>query len=75
MALRGTNQDSGRHYNRRIVLETIRQHGPIARKGDIIGRIDRASAHPRSRLTEIAAATTELLGVGMATPAISMSRR
>jgi predicted NBD/HSP70 family sugar kinase len=31
MALRGTNQESGRPYNRRIVLETIRLHGPIAR--------------------------------------------
>jgi len=31
MALRGTNQESGRPYNRRIVLETIRVHGPIAR--------------------------------------------
>src|SRR6478752_6376629 len=31
MALRGTNQETGRPYNRRIVLETIRLHGPIAR--------------------------------------------
>ncbi|MGE0004049.1 MAG: ROK family protein [Parvibaculaceae bacterium] len=31
MALRGTNQESGRPYNRKIVLETIRLHGPIAR--------------------------------------------
>ena len=31
MALRGTNQESGRPYNRRIVLETIRTRGPIAR--------------------------------------------
>ncbi|MBI2717432.1 MAG: ROK family transcriptional regulator [Rhizobiales bacterium] len=34
MALKGTNQEFGRPYNRRIVLETIRLHGPIAR-GDI----------------------------------------
>ncbi|TPK74605.1 ROK family transcriptional regulator [Mesorhizobium sp. B2-4-15] len=34
MALRGTNQEFGRPYNRRIVLESIRRHGPIAR-GDI----------------------------------------
>jgi predicted NBD/HSP70 family sugar kinase len=31
MALRGTNQEFGRPYNRRIVLEAIRLHGPIAR--------------------------------------------
>lgn len=31
MALRGTNQEFGRPYNRRIVLETIRVHGPITR--------------------------------------------
>lgn len=31
MVLRGTNQESGRPYNRRIVLEAIRLHGPIAR--------------------------------------------
>ncbi|MDG4852074.1 MULTISPECIES: ROK family transcriptional regulator [unclassified Mesorhizobium] len=34
MALRGTNQEFGRPYNRRIVLESIRRFGPIAR-GDI----------------------------------------
>ncbi|BCG95000.1 ROK family transcriptional regulator [Mesorhizobium sp. 131-2-1] len=34
MALRGTNQEFGRPYNRRIVLESIRLNGPIAR-GDI----------------------------------------
>lgn len=38
MALRGTNQESGRPYNRRIVLETIRLHGPIAR-GEIARRV------------------------------------
>ena len=38
MGLKGTNQEFGRPYNRRIVLETIRQHGPIAR-GDIAGRV------------------------------------
>jgi predicted NBD/HSP70 family sugar kinase len=38
MALKGTNQESGRPYNRRIVLETIRLHGPIAR-GDIARRV------------------------------------
>lgn len=31
MALRGTNQELGRPYNRRIVLEAIRLRGPIAR--------------------------------------------
>jgi predicted NBD/HSP70 family sugar kinase/predicted transcriptional regulator len=38
MALKGTNQEFGRPYNRRIVLEIIRQHGPIAR-ADIAGRV------------------------------------
>ncbi len=38
MALKGTNQEFGRPYNRRIVLEAIRQHGPIAR-GDIAERV------------------------------------
>ena len=38
MALKGTNQEFGRPYNRRIVLETIRLHGPIAR-GDIARRV------------------------------------
>jgi predicted NBD/HSP70 family sugar kinase len=38
MALKGTNQEFGRPYNRRIVLETIRQHGPVAR-ADIAGRV------------------------------------
>ncbi len=33
MALRGTNQEFGRPYNRRIVLETIRLHAPISRAG------------------------------------------
>ncbi|MDF0603973.1 winged helix-turn-helix transcriptional regulator, partial [Psychromarinibacter sp. C21-152] len=31
MTLRGTNQELGRPLNRRIVLETIRQKGPITR--------------------------------------------
>ncbi len=31
MALRGTNQESGRHFNRRIVLESVRLKGPITR--------------------------------------------
>ena len=38
MALRGTNQEFGRPYNRRIVLETIRLYGPITR-ADIAGRV------------------------------------
>ena len=38
MSLKGTNQEFGRPYNRRIVLETIRQHGPIER-GDIARRV------------------------------------
>ena len=29
--LKGTNQEFGRPYNRRIVLEAIRQHGPVER--------------------------------------------
>lgn len=33
MSLKGTNQEFGRPYNRRIVLEAIRQHGPIERAG------------------------------------------
>lgn len=31
MVLKGTNQEFGRPYNRRVVLEAIRQHGPISR--------------------------------------------
>jgi predicted NBD/HSP70 family sugar kinase len=31
MALKGTNQEYGRPYNRRLVLETIRQLAPVAR--------------------------------------------
>jgi predicted NBD/HSP70 family sugar kinase len=38
MALRGTNQESGRPYNRRIVLESIRLHGPTTR-ADIAGGV------------------------------------
>ena len=38
MALKGTNQEFGRPYNRRIVLETIRVQGPIAR-GEIAKRV------------------------------------
>lgn len=38
MALRGTNQEFGRPYNRRIVLEAIRLDGPVAR-GDIARRV------------------------------------
>ena len=38
MALRGTNQELGKPYNRRIVLELIRLQGPIARN-DIAKRI------------------------------------
>ena len=38
MTLKGTNQESGRPYNRRTVLEAIRLHGPIAR-GDIAKRV------------------------------------
>jgi predicted NBD/HSP70 family sugar kinase len=38
VALKGTNQEFGRPYNRRIVLETIRLHGPIAR-ADIARRV------------------------------------
>ena len=37
-SLKGTNQESGRPYNRRIVLEAIRQHGPIER-ADIASRV------------------------------------
>lgn len=38
MGLRGTNQESARPYNRRIVLETIRLHGPTTR-ADIAERV------------------------------------
>lgn len=38
MALRGTNQEFGRPYNRRIVLETIRLEAPIAR-GEIARKV------------------------------------
>lgn len=38
MVLKGTNQEFGRPYNRRIVLETIRQYGPVAR-ADIARRV------------------------------------
>ncbi len=38
MALRGTNQEFGRPYNRRIVLETIRLGGPLTR-ADIAKRV------------------------------------
>ena len=31
MALKGTNQEYGRPYNRRLVLETIRLLAPVAR--------------------------------------------
>ena len=38
VSLRGTNQEFGRPYNRRIVLEAIRLHGPIER-ADIARRV------------------------------------
>jgi len=38
VALRGTNQEFGRPYNRRIVLESIRLNGPTTR-GDIAKRV------------------------------------
>lgn len=38
MVLRGTNQEFGRPYNRRIVLETVRLHAPISR-GEIAKRV------------------------------------
>ena len=38
MTLRGTNQEYGRPYNRRIVLESIRLHGPTTRN-DIARRV------------------------------------
>jgi len=38
VALRGTNQEFGRPYNRRIVLESIRLHGPVTR-GEIARRV------------------------------------
>ena len=31
MALRGTNQELGRPFNRRIVLEAVRRHAPVSR--------------------------------------------
>jgi predicted NBD/HSP70 family sugar kinase len=38
MSLRGTNQESGRPFNRRIVLESIRLNGPTTR-GEIAERV------------------------------------
>jgi predicted NBD/HSP70 family sugar kinase len=38
MALRGTNQEKARPYNRRIVLECVRNEGPATR-GDIADRV------------------------------------
>ena len=38
MALRGTNQEFGRPYNRRIVLDSVRLHGPTTR-GEIAERV------------------------------------
>ncbi|MFI0845198.1 ROK family transcriptional regulator [Mesorhizobium sp. IMUNJ 23232] len=38
MALKGTNQEFGRPYNRRIVLESIRLHAPTTR-GEIAKRV------------------------------------
>lgn len=38
MTLRGTNQESGRPFNRRIVLESIRLNGPTTR-GEIADRV------------------------------------
>lgn len=38
MTLRGTDQNFGWAYNRRIVLEAIRQHGPLA-PVNIAGRV------------------------------------
>jgi predicted NBD/HSP70 family sugar kinase len=38
MALKGTNQEFGRPYNRRIVLEFVRLHSPTAR-GEIAARV------------------------------------
>ena len=38
MSLRGTNQESGRPHNRRIIFELIRRHGPVAR-ADIARRV------------------------------------
>ncbi len=38
VALKGTNQESGRPYNRRIVLESVRLNSPTTR-GDIAARV------------------------------------
>ncbi|WP_421693210.1 ROK family transcriptional regulator [Aestuariivirga sp.] len=38
VSLKGTNQEFGRPYNRRIVLEAIRRHGPVER-ADIARRV------------------------------------
>lgn len=38
MALKGTNQEYGRPYNRRIILELIRRMGPVS-KGDIASQV------------------------------------
>jgi hypothetical protein len=52
MALKGTNQELGRPYNRRIVLETIRLYGPIAR-GDIDILVNNAAIFDLSPVEEI----------------------
>jgi predicted NBD/HSP70 family sugar kinase len=39
MRLQGTNQEHGRPYNRRIILEAIRRMGPVS-KGDIAAEVN-----------------------------------
>ncbi|HET7714234.1 MAG TPA: ROK family transcriptional regulator [Bauldia sp.] len=53
MALRGTNQEFGRPYNRRIVLETIRLHAPITR-ADIARRVGLTTQTVANIVREIA---------------------
>jgi predicted NBD/HSP70 family sugar kinase len=67
VALRGTNQEFGRPYNRRIVLEAIRQHGPIAR-GDIAGRVG-LTVQTVSNITRELEEQDFLLGTRNAKPA------
>lgn len=60
MGLRGTNQEFGRPYNRRIVLETIRLNAPITR-ADIARRVGLT-------IQTVSTITRELEGQGFIIP-------
>ena len=67
MVLKGTNQEFGRPYNRRIVLETIRLHGPLTR-ADIAKRVGLT-------LQTVSTITSELHECGLLALRRSESRR